>query len=101
MGRPRLLLVPSLTELEWTIKPLLEEWAEVASYDAPGVGSEPSAEGLRLEATAGRGLEELDHRGWDRCVVVGDEFGSLVAVLLARAREDAVIGLALGHATAS
>ncbi len=101
MNRPRVLLVPSLTELEWTIKPLLEQWADVASYDAPGVGREPPGQGLRLEATAERGLDELDRRGWHRCVVVGDEFGSLAAVLLARAREDAVIGLALGHATAS
>lgn len=93
--------MPSLTELEWTIKPLLEDWADVASYDAPGVGDEPPAEGLTLEATARRGLEELDRRGWDHCVVVGDEFGSVPAVLLARAREEAVIGLALGHATAS
>jgi hypothetical protein len=100
-AQPRILLVPSLTELEWTNKPLLEEWADVASYDAPGVGSESPAQGLRLEATAERGLDELDRRGWERCVVAGDEFGSLAAVLLARAREKAVIGLALGHATAS
>ena len=38
--RPRLLILPEFTELEWTIIPLLEEWAEVASYDAPGVGDE-------------------------------------------------------------
>ena len=101
MDRPRILLVPSLTELEWTIKPLLEEWADVASYDAPGVGSEPPTQRLRLEATAERGLDELDRRGWGHCVVVGDEFGSLAAVLLARARAEAVDGLALGHATAS
>jgi pimeloyl-ACP methyl ester carboxylesterase len=101
MDRPRILLVPSLTELEWTIKPLLEEWADVASYDAPGVGDEPPAEGVQLEATAERGLAELDRRGWDRCVVAGDEFGSLAAILLAHARQDAVAGLALGHATAN
>ena len=44
MERPRLLLVPMLTEVEWVIRPLLEEWAEVASYDAPGVGDEPAVE---------------------------------------------------------
>ena len=49
MERPRLLLVPELTELEWVIKPLLEEWAEVASYDAPGVGDEPAGGAVRLE----------------------------------------------------
>ena len=36
--RPRLLLVPSFTELEWGIRPELEEWAEVVSFDCPGVG---------------------------------------------------------------
>jgi pimeloyl-ACP methyl ester carboxylesterase len=99
--RPRILLVPSLTELEWTVKPLLDEWAEVASYDAPGVGDEPLAEGLRTPAIAQRGLAELDGRGWERCIVVGDEFGSLAAVLLAAERPSAVEGLVLGHATVS
>ena len=101
MARPRILLVPTLTELEWTIKPLLEEWADVASYDAPGMGDEPPPDGLLTPAAARRGLAELDRRGWDRCVVAGDEFGSLAAVLLARARPDAVEALVIGHATIS
>jgi pimeloyl-ACP methyl ester carboxylesterase len=97
MSRPRILLVPALTELEWTIRPLLEEWADVASYDAPGVGAEPPAEGSPFRARARRGLAELDRRGWDRVVVVGDELGSLGALLLARDRPEAVRALALGH----
>src|SRR5215208_5051276 len=56
--RPCLLLVPAFTELQWTIKPLLEEWAEVASYDPPGVGSEP----LPKEAGLGPGMPEPDRR---------------------------------------
>ena len=95
--RPRILLMPSLTELEWIIRPLLEEWAEVASYDAPGVGDEPAAEASPFQARADRGLAELDRRGWDRVIVVGDELGSLGALLLARDRPGAVRGLALGH----
>ena len=95
--RPRLLLLPSLTELEWTIRPLLEEWAEVATYDAPGVGDEPSSEGSPFASRARRGLAELDRRGWDRCVVVGDELGSLGSLLLARDRPEAVRALVLGH----
>jgi pimeloyl-ACP methyl ester carboxylesterase len=101
VARPRILLVPSLTELEWTIRPLLEEWADVASYDGPGIGGEPSADGTRSEATARRGLVELDRRGWERCVVVGDAFGIAAATLLAAARPEAVQGLALGHAMIS
>ena len=41
MAKPsphRVLLVPTVTEVEWKIKPLLEEWADVASFDAPGSG---------------------------------------------------------------
>jgi hypothetical protein len=34
-------LVPTLSEIEWKIKPLIAGWADVASYDASGVGQEP------------------------------------------------------------
>jgi pimeloyl-ACP methyl ester carboxylesterase len=100
MARTRILLVPTVTELEWRIKPRLEEWAEVASYDAPGVGGEPATE-QTPEAFAERGLAELDRRGWDRCVLAGDEFGIAVAVRVAAARPEAVEALALGHACLS
>jgi pimeloyl-ACP methyl ester carboxylesterase len=98
--RPRLLLVPAATELEWLSKPLLEEWAEVVSFDPPWVGGTPPAEGLP-DAVARRGLEEVDRLGWDRYVVVGDELGVPAAILLAQARPKAVRGLALGHACLS
>lgn len=120
MLRPRILLVPDLTELEWRIKPLLDEWADVATFDAPGVGDEsalerggPTADEARPEAgSAGwekcivpgdegiveRGLAEIDRRGWDRCIVVGDEFGAFKAAGLAAARPERVEALVLGHA---
>jgi pimeloyl-ACP methyl ester carboxylesterase len=98
MPKHRLLLVPWLSELEWGIRPLLETWAEVASFEAPGVGdSQPPTEMTR-ETIAKRGLEELDRLGWDRCTVVADEFGVGTAVALASQRTEAVAGLALGHA---
>jgi hypothetical protein len=100
-ARPRLLLVPMLTELEWRIKPLLEEWAEVASFDAPGVGDEPGVDEFGPEAVAARGLDEIDRRGWGSCVVVADEFGVVAAVEIAHRRPDAVGALALGHARIS
>lgn len=97
MERPRILLVPAVTELEWRVRPQLEEWAEVAAYDAPGVGDEPPVDTPAPEAVVARGLAELDRRSWERCVVVGDEFGALNAARLAAARPQAVQGLALGH----
>jgi pimeloyl-ACP methyl ester carboxylesterase len=100
MPEDRLLLVPWLTELEWQIRPLLS-WAEVASFDAPGVGEELPASEPSRDAIAKRGLEELDRLGWDRCTVVADEFGVGTAVALASERPEAVAGLALGHACLS
>jgi pimeloyl-ACP methyl ester carboxylesterase len=97
VSRFRILLVPSLTELEWAIRPLIEEWAEVASFDAPGVGDEPPDEGHLLDASARRGLVELNRRDWDRCVIVGDEYGAGVAARMAEARPAAVQALVLGH----
>jgi hypothetical protein len=101
LTRPRLLLVPLLTEIEWLTKPVLEEWAAVASFDAPGVGDEPPAEVFGREAIASRGLAELDRRGWDSCVVVADGSAISTALHLARARPSAVEALALGHARLS
>jgi hypothetical protein len=101
MERPRLLLVPQMTELEWVIKPLLEQWAEVASYDAPGVGAEPPVEQFSSAAVAQRGLEELDRRGWDSCVVVADEFGVAGAAHLLALAPQVVQAMAMGHARLS
>lgn len=101
MSRPRLLLIPWLTELEWPIKPRLAEWAEVVTYDAPGVSGQPLEGGLTQQKVAWRGLEEIDRAGWDRCFVVADEFALAIAAELALARPEAVEGLALGHACLS
>jgi hypothetical protein len=99
--RPRLLLVPQLTELEWLIRGELETWAEVATYDAPGVGDEPPVDDFGSEAVARRGLEEVKRRGWDSYFVVADEFGIAAATHLALAAGDAVQAIALGHARLS
>jgi pimeloyl-ACP methyl ester carboxylesterase len=118
VARPRLLLVPSFTELEWAIRPELEEWAEVASFDPPGVGVEPLPEGLELfaempdpkrvemlgrwrAATVERGLRMAAERGWERYVVAVDSWGTPAAVRLAASRPEAVQGLAIGHAALS
>jgi len=110
---PRLLLVPSFTELEWGIKPLLEPWAEVATFDTPGIGNteipfEVKLENLDAElltrwreAAAHVGLEAVRRRGWDRFIVVTDSWGAPTAVRIARTRRDAVLGFAMGHAALS
>jgi hypothetical protein len=91
-------LVPHITELEWAIKAELEEWAEVATFDAPGVGAEPPAGQLDRQALIDRALAEVDRRGWDSFVLVCDGSAIPVGVRVAHARRNAVEALALGHA---
>ncbi|MGH2960949.1 MAG: hypothetical protein ACRDL3_01960 [Solirubrobacterales bacterium] len=98
MARPRLFLVPLWTEVEWTIRPHLDEWAEVASFD-PAMAAErgpPSRESL-----VAVGLEKLDELGWDGYFIAADTFGTATAAQIARARRSHVQGLALGHACRS
>jgi hypothetical protein len=101
VNRPRLLLLPEFTELEWAIRPRLEKWADVASFDPPGVGDEPRVERLDHDAVVRRGLEELDQRGWERCFVAVDGWAIASGLRLALARPQVVVGMALGHARLS
>jgi pimeloyl-ACP methyl ester carboxylesterase len=102
MDRPNLLLVPEFTELEWeAIRPHLDEWAEVASYDPPGVGEEPRAETLDRQSIAARGLAELDRRLWKRYVLATDGWGIPSALQIAVERPERVLGVVLGHAKLS
>jgi pimeloyl-ACP methyl ester carboxylesterase len=91
------------TEVEWTIAPQLSEWAEVATFDAPGVGDEPMPGGdpvrLDREMVVQRALREVDDRDWKSYFVVGDAWGTATAVRVAIARPEPVLGLALGHAS--
>jgi hypothetical protein len=98
LSRPRLLLVPLLTEIEWVIRPQLEEWAEVATFDVPGVGDEPVVEPLDRQAIVDRALVELDRREWDSCTLVCDGSALPTGVRVAHARRWAVEAMALGHA---
>jgi pimeloyl-ACP methyl ester carboxylesterase len=91
------------TEVEWTIAPRLAEWAEVATFDAPGVGDERMPGGdpttLDREMVVQRALQEVESRGWDSYIVVGDAWGTATAVRVAVARPEPVLGIALGHAS--
>lgn len=114
MSPPRLLLVSSFTELEWGIRASLEEWAEVAAFDMPGIGREPLPAIVEIDsmrpaellsrwrdAAVERGLAEVDGRRWDRFVLVTDSHGSPTAVRLAQRRRASILGLAIGHASLS
>jgi hypothetical protein len=101
MTRPQLLLLPGYCELEWVIRPQLEEWAEVAVFDAPGVGEEAATSAYDTAAVADRAAAELERRGWESCVIVADEFAIAAALKLALSHREAVQGLALGHACLS
>ena len=98
--RPRLLLVPSISELEWgRILPLLEEWADVATYDIPGLGEDADpSQPIDAAISVAGGVQELERRSWSEAIIVGDQFGSALAVLVAEAWDGDVRGLALGHA---
>jgi hypothetical protein len=94
--RPRLLLVPEFTELEWdAIRPRLEQWAEVASYDPPGVGEEPRASRLDRRAIVERGLVELDRLGWEHYFLATDSWGIRSMLELALERPGRVLGVEL------
>src|SRR5258705_9786461 len=94
MSRPRILLCPQFTEIEWAIAPQLSEWAEVASFDAPGMGDEPfpgdDPSQLDRELVVRRALQEVETRDWDSYFVVGDAWGTATAVRVSLARPEPV-----------
>jgi pimeloyl-ACP methyl ester carboxylesterase len=101
MARPRLVLVCEFTELQWAIKPLLEEWADVLSWDLPGVGDEPPPTELTPQVALEQALAKLDESGWERYFLVADGWGVGSAVRIAAERPEPVAGMALGHAALS
>ena len=71
MTRPRLLLIPASSELEWVIRPQLEEWAEVLDFNdgrlglsgAIGNRSRQRRERADKSPTAGRGSSRTELGG--------------------------------------
>ena len=78
------------------IKPRLEEWAEVGSYDPPGVGDEPLPDGdpdsFTPELFVERGEAELERLGWERCFILADGWGIPTGVRIASRRPERVEG---------
>ena len=101
VNKPRLLLIPGYSQLEWVIRPQLDEWAEVAAFDAPGVGDEAPPDTHDTSAVAERAAQEVDRLGWGSCVVAADEYAIAAAVKFTSRHRDVVQGLALGHACLS
>jgi pimeloyl-ACP methyl ester carboxylesterase len=99
--KPCLLLVPEFTEVEWRIRPELQRWATVRSFDPPGVGAEPPSKRFSREAVVRRGLDELDAWAIERVFVVADGWGIPTAAGIVAERPDLVAGMALGHARLS
>jgi hypothetical protein len=105
-GRPRLLLVPGLCELQWVIKPKLSEWADVISFDPPGVGEQRQPDIAELAQDVDRwskrgaqiGLSLVDDRGWTDFALIADGLGIPEAARIGGERPGAVRALALGHA---
>ena len=100
MSRPHLLYVPLSAAREGAPVTALADWADVASFDAPGVGTN---QGLELRGVAGvvdAARARLDELGWDTCGIVCDSHAQAAAIELALAEPDRVKGIFIGHAAA-
>jgi pimeloyl-ACP methyl ester carboxylesterase len=97
---PVVVAVPGLPgsgrDFRW-LAPALTGWARVLRFDPPGYGASPRPDfapvGADRKADLVLGL--LDALGLDRAMLLGHSFGSVVAVLAAARRPDAVTHLAL------
>ena len=87
--RPRIVLLPTSSPLEWPILPLIEEWADVAVVRGAWIEDGQTPRDV---------TREMDVRGWDRATVVSDEWAIVKTVELADARPDVFERVAIGHA---
>jgi len=87
--------------VQWAIRPTLEEWAEVATYDPPWIGAEPAEGPPSRQDVIERGLAELEALGWERFILVADGWGMATGVAIATARAESLAGLVLAHAALS
>jgi hypothetical protein len=94
-----LLLISGVCELEWQIRGELEDWAEVASLDPPGVGASPGP--WSPQAASARALAVVEERGWSDFALVVDAWGAWYLPGILDHRSEDVTAVALGHAALS
>lgn len=100
MSRQRLLYVPIAAGRESEAFAAQVEWAETATFDAPGAGANRAAEPRGVEGVVAAALARLDQLGWERYAIVCDSHGQAAGIELALRDTDRVQGICVGHAAA-
>jgi hypothetical protein len=96
--RPRILYVPIFGAFEAAVfTEQTAEWADVGSFDGPGVGTRRDDPVGEIEDVAAAGAERLDELGWATCVLVCDSHSQAAGIELALA-DPRVAGVCVSHA---
>jgi len=98
--RPRLLYVPMAAAFESESFAALADWAQVESFDAPGVGANRDAEPAGLRGIVDAAVAAIDALGWDRFGIVCDSHAQLAGVEIALRERERVGAIFIGHAAA-
>jgi pimeloyl-ACP methyl ester carboxylesterase len=100
MSRPHLLYVPIAVGVE--AEPVIErvDWADVATFDVPGAGSNRGVPWTGVEGVCELAVATVDALGWERFGIVCDSHGQAAGIELALSRRERVEGIFIGHAAA-
>jgi hypothetical protein len=79
---------------------LAAEWADVESFDTPGVGSRREEQPGGVPGAAAAAAERLDELGWDRCAVVCDSHAQAAGIELTLSEPGRVGAIFVSHAAA-
>ncbi|HEX8742050.1 MAG TPA: hypothetical protein VF712_02855 [Thermoleophilaceae bacterium] len=95
--RPRVLYVPIFAGFEARpFTKLAGEWADVETFDGPGIGTRAGEPVGGPAGVAAAGAARLDELGWERCVVACDSHAQAAGIELA-VRDPRVGGIAVSH----
>jgi len=100
MSRPRLLYVPITAAREAERFAAQADWADVASFDAPGAGANRDLAPHGVAGVVEAARARLDELAWETCGVVCESHGQAAAIELALTEPDRVKGIFIGHAAA-